>query len=82
MRSLFFCLLFSVSVVASAVEADLEALLGESGRSALYPQKEALPYDESEPHLEIGGLRVEAVEALFSGRARILAIDGRVRACD
>src|SRR5690606_27748094 len=26
----------------------------------------------SEPHLEIGGLRVEAVEALFSGRTRLL----------
>jgi transcription-repair coupling factor (superfamily II helicase) len=62
---------------ASAVEADLEALLGEAARSALYPQKEALPYDDSEPHLEIGGLRVEAVEALFSGRARVLVTTPR-----
>jgi transcription-repair coupling factor (superfamily II helicase) len=51
--------------------------LGETGHSALYPQKEALPYDESEPHLEIGGLRVEAVEALFSGRARVLVTTPR-----
>ncbi|NNK62863.1 MAG: transcription-repair coupling factor, partial [Gemmatimonadetes bacterium] len=56
---------------AAAVEADLESLLGE-GRSVLFPQREALPYESDEPHLEIGGLRVEAVEALFSGRARIL----------
>lgn len=56
---------------AAAIEADLESLLGE-GQSALFPQREALPYESDEPHLEIGGLRVEAVEALFSGRVRIL----------
>lgn len=56
---------------AAAVEADLESLLGE-GRSVLFPQREALPYESDEPHLEIGGLRVEAVEALFTGRAGIL----------
>ena len=55
---------------AAAAEADLETLLGETA-SALYPQREALPYESAEPHLEIGGLRVEAVEALFSGRARL-----------
>ena len=55
---------------AAAAEADLDTLLGE-GASALYPQREALPYESSEPHLEIGGLRVEAVEALFSGRTRL-----------
>ncbi len=56
---------------AAAVEADLESLLGD-GHSVLFPQREALPYESDEPHLEIGGLRVEAVEALFTGRARIL----------
>ncbi|MEK9509428.1 transcription-repair coupling factor [Gemmatimonadota bacterium Y43] len=56
---------------AAAVEADLESLLGE-GASALFPQREALPYESDEPHLEIGGLRVEAVEALFSGRVQVL----------
>ncbi|MCG6957011.1 MAG: transcription-repair coupling factor [Gemmatimonadetes bacterium] len=62
---------------AAALEADLDTLLGESGISFLYPQKEALPYEESEPHLEIGGLRVEAVEALFSGRSRVLVTSPR-----
>jgi len=57
---------------AVAAEADFEALLGPPEASHLYPQKEALPYEENEPHLEIGGLRVEAVEALFAGRAKIL----------
>ncbi len=56
---------------AAAVEADLDTLLGE-GRAVLFPQREALPYESDEPHLEIGGLRVEAVEALFSGRTRLV----------
>jgi transcription-repair coupling factor (superfamily II helicase) len=56
---------------AASLEADLDALLG-ADVAWLYPQREALPYESEEPHLEIGGLRVEAVEALFSGRARLL----------
>jgi transcription-repair coupling factor (superfamily II helicase) len=62
---------------AASLEADLDTLLGEAAGSSLYPQKEALPYEESEPHLEIGGLRVEAVEALFSGRSRMLVTSPR-----
>jgi len=56
---------------AASVETDLEVLLG-TGVSYLYPQREALPYESSEPHLEVGGLRMEALEGVFSGRARIL----------
>ena len=56
---------------ATSLETDLEALLGPS-TAFLYPQREALPYESSEPHLEVGALRVEALEAIFSGRARIL----------
>lgn len=62
---------------AVAVAADLEAILDGSEESHLYPQKEALPYEEAETHLEIGGLRVEAVEALFSGRTKILVTTPR-----
>jgi len=62
---------------AVAAEADLEAILDRRGESYLYPQKEALPYEESEPHVEIGGLRVEAVEALFSGRAKVVVTTAR-----
>ena len=61
---------------AASLEADLEALLGE-GQAYLYPQREALFYESDEPHLEIGGLRVEALEALFSGRARLLVTTQR-----
>jgi transcription-repair coupling factor (superfamily II helicase) len=62
---------------ATAVEADLETVLEGASESHLYPQKEALPYEEAEVHLEIGGLRVEAVEALFSGRAKVLVTTPR-----
>jgi transcription-repair coupling factor (superfamily II helicase) len=62
---------------AAATQADLETLLEQDGESHLYPQKEALPYEESEPHLEIGGLRVEAVEALLSGRVRVIVTTPR-----
>ena len=62
---------------AVAAEADLEVVLDGPGASHLYPQKEVLSYEESEKHLGIGGLRVEAVEALFSGRAKILVTTPR-----
>jgi len=61
---------------AEQATADLEALLGE-GSVYLYPQRESLPYEEAEPHLEIGGARVEALEALLSGRASILVTTAR-----
>ncbi|HEX2210189.1 MAG TPA: transcription-repair coupling factor [Longimicrobium sp.] len=56
---------------AEQATSDLEALLGEQD-VFLYPQRESLPYEEGEPHLEIGGARVEALEALLSGRARLM----------
>ena len=56
---------------AIEMEVDLEIFLGE-GTSFLFPQREARPYESSEPHLEIGALRVEAVEALLGGRTRLL----------
>jgi transcription-repair coupling factor (superfamily II helicase) len=56
---------------AEHAAADLEAVLGE-GSVSLYPQRESLPYEAAETHVEIGGLRVEALEALLAGRASIL----------
>ena len=61
---------------AEQATADLEALLGE-GAVFLYPQRESLPYEEGEPHLEIGGTRVEALEALLSGRAAVMVTTPR-----
>ncbi|HEX6370773.1 MAG TPA: transcription-repair coupling factor [Longimicrobium sp.] len=61
---------------AEQATSDLEALLGEQ-QVFLYPQRESLPYEEGEPHLEIGGARVEALEALLSGRARLMVTTAR-----
>ena len=61
---------------AEQAASDLEALLGEA-EVFLYPQRESLPYEEGEPHLEIGGARVEALEALLSGRARLMVTTAR-----
>jgi transcription-repair coupling factor (superfamily II helicase) len=61
---------------ATGVEADLEVLLGE-GVAVTFPQREALPYETGEPNLEIGGLRVEAIEALLGGRSRLLVTTPR-----
>lgn len=56
---------------AEEVEADLQSLLGE-GPAVLYPQRETLPYEADEHHVEVSGRRVEALEALLSGRIRVL----------
>lgn len=61
---------------AEQAASDLEAVLGE-GAVYLYPQRESLPYEQGEPHLEISGARVEALEALLSGRAQILVSTAR-----
>jgi transcription-repair coupling factor (superfamily II helicase) len=62
--------------VAEAVDADLQSILG-SGDVALYPQRETLPYEAAEHHFEVSGLRVETLEALLAGRARVLVSTAR-----
>ncbi len=61
---------------AEALEADLGVLLGAE-RVALYPQREALPFEAEEHHIEVSGQRVEALEALLSGRVRVLVTTHR-----
>ena len=61
---------------ADAFEADLHTLLGPDD-AVLYPQRETLPYESAEHHVEVGGMRVEAIEALLAGRARILVTTDR-----
>ncbi|MDB4949970.1 MAG: transcription-repair coupling factor [Gemmatimonadetes bacterium] len=61
---------------AEQAASDLEALVGEGG-VFLYPQRESLPYEQGEPHLEIGGARVEALEALLSGRTALVVTTAR-----
>ncbi|HEX9728313.1 MAG TPA: transcription-repair coupling factor [Gemmatimonadales bacterium] len=57
-------------------EADLNTLLDEGAR--LYPQREA--YGVEEPHYEIAGTRVETLEAILSGRARVIVTTLRATA--
>ena len=61
---------------AVAAEADLEALVGPDAVAA-YPQRESLPYESDDFHIEIEGRRVEAVEAVFGNRCRVLVTTPR-----
>jgi transcription-repair coupling factor (superfamily II helicase) len=61
---------------AEAVDADLQSLIG-ADVVALFPQRETLPYEAAEHHFEVSGLRVETLEALLAGRARILVSTAR-----
>jgi transcription-repair coupling factor (superfamily II helicase) len=61
---------------AEAVTADLHALMG-TDRVSLYPQRQVLPYETDEHHLEISGLRIEALEAVLAGRVRTLVTTPR-----
>src|SRR5438270_3313861 len=56
--------------------ADARALGGDA--AALYPQREALGAEE--PHVEIAGERIETLEALLSGRIRLLVTTARASA--
>src|SRR5204862_5629058 len=57
--------------------ADARALAGDAA-AALYPQREALGAEE--PHVEIAGERIETLEALLSGRVRMLVTTARAAA--
>jgi transcription-repair coupling factor (superfamily II helicase) len=61
---------------AEQCAADLETLLGAPSVS-LFPQRESLPYESAEPHVEIGGLRVEALEKVLAGNAYVLVTTAR-----
>ncbi len=61
---------------AEAAEADLQAIT-DPELVAFFPQREALPFEAAEPHIEVGGLRVEALEAVLGGRAHILVTTPR-----
>ncbi|MDE2719412.1 transcription-repair coupling factor [Candidatus Palauibacter polyketidifaciens] len=63
---------------ADALHEDLRTL-GASG-ARCYPQREALPYEDADPHVEIEAQRVEATGALLGGRCRILTTTARALA--
>jgi len=70
-------------VVVAPSPGDAERWLGDLSLLtevpvALYPQREAL--GEDEPHYEIAGERAETIEALLSGRLRVLVTTARATA--
>ena len=70
-------------VVVAPSPGDAERWLGDlnlltDAPVALYPQREAL--GEDEPHYEIAGERAETIEALLSGRLRVLVTTARATA--
>ncbi|MFQ5550462.1 MAG: CarD family transcriptional regulator, partial [Gemmatimonadales bacterium] len=71
-----FVLLAESAAAAERLLADLQVLAPAPTR--LYPQREAL--GEEEPHFEIAGERVETLQALVEGRARIVVTTLRATA--
>ncbi|MBR9990125.1 MAG: hypothetical protein KFH98_10235, partial [Gemmatimonadetes bacterium] len=61
---------------AEAVDADLRSIAGRD-TVALFPQRETLPYEAAEHHFEVSGLRVETLESLLAGRARVIVTTAR-----
>ena len=61
---------------AETVHSDLVTLLPD-GTAALYPQREALPFEAEEHHVEVSGQRVEALESLLAGRVRVMVTTTR-----
>ncbi len=61
---------------AEAVHSDLDFLLGPSG-SRYYPQRETLPYEDADPHVEIASQRIDALAALLGDRSRLLVTTAR-----
>ncbi len=60
---------------AEEVEADLEALI--PGRARVFPQRESVHPELDDPHVEISARRVDALQALLAGRARVMVTTGR-----
>ena len=63
---------------ADALHEDLRTLGAAAVRC--YPQRETLPYEDADPHVEIAAQRVDAVSALLAGRCRILVTTDRALA--
>ena len=60
---------------ADEADADLQALL--PGRSRFFPQRESVHPELDDPHIEIAARRVDAIQALLSGRTALLLTTGR-----
>lgn len=63
------------ATAAEECEVDLEALI--AGRARGFPQRESVHPEIADPHVEISARRVDALQAMIVGRARILVTSGR-----
>jgi transcription-repair coupling factor (superfamily II helicase) len=61
---------------AESLFADLQTL-GEARGIRYLPQRETLPYEETDPHVEISSRCAEAFASLLSGDARLLVTTSR-----
>jgi len=61
---------------AETVFFDLEAL-GTAGRSRYLPQRETLPFENADPHVEISSRRADAFASLLSGKADLIVTTAR-----
>lgn len=62
--------------LAEAALTDLATGAGMSG-ARLLPQRETLPFEDSDPHVEITSQRADAFSALLSGRTRLVVTTAR-----
>ena len=65
--------------LAEAALIDLETGAGITD-ARLLPQRETLPFEDSDPHVEITSQRVDALSALLSGRSDLLVTTARALA--
>ncbi len=61
---------------AEAMFADFEAIGAES-RSRYLPQRETLPFENADPHVEISSRRADAFASLLAGRADLIITTAR-----
>jgi transcription-repair coupling factor (superfamily II helicase) len=62
--------------LAEALFADLEAL-GVGGRTRYLPQRETLPFEDVDPHVEISSRRADAFASLLAGRTDLIVTTER-----
>ncbi|MFW6039611.1 MAG: transcription-repair coupling factor [Gemmatimonadota bacterium] len=61
---------------AEAVFSDLDAV-GGGVRSRYLPQRETLPFEDADPHVEISSRRADAFASLLSGKADLVVTTAR-----
>ena len=63
---------------ADEIQADMETLGGDVSRC--FPQRETLPYEDADPHVEIAAQRVDTLAGLLGGRTAVLVTTARALA--